>query len=78
MDKNKTINCLYNISSFPMATLLIITGIYGYYLINKKIYDDKLCIILTYLCYFSFYKFYFFKNIFSRKCEEKYNNEYFH
>ena len=50
IDKNKTINCLYNIFSFPMAALLIITGMYGYYLIEKKIYDDKLCIILTYLC----------------------------
>lgn len=67
MDKNKTINCLYNISSFPMATLLIITGIYGYYLINKKIYDDKLCIILTYLCFISPFISFIFSRISSQE-----------
>ena len=67
MDKNKTINCLYNISSFPMATLLIITGIYGYYLINTKIYDDKLCIILTYLCFISPFISFIFSRISSQE-----------
>ena len=67
MDKNKTINCLYNIFSFPMAALLIITGIYGYYMINKKIYDDKLCIILTYLCFITPFVSFFFARISSQE-----------
>ena len=49
IDKNKTFKCLFNIFCFPMATLLIITGLYGYNLINNKKYHDKICIFLTYL-----------------------------
>ena len=48
IDKNKTLNCLYNLCCFPLSVLLIITGIYGYNKINKKIYEDAICIVLTY------------------------------
>lgn len=71
IDKNKTINCFFNIFSFPMAVLLIITGIYGYYLINKKIYDDKLCVILTYLCFITPFISFIFARISSQENERK-------
>jgi len=48
IDKNKTLNCLYNLCCFPLSVLLIITGIYGYNKINKKIYEDAICIVLTF------------------------------
>ena len=48
IDKNKSFKCLYNLFCFPLSALLIITGIYGYNKINKKIYDDAICIFLTY------------------------------
>ena len=50
IDKNKTVTCLFYISCFPLSFLLIITGLYGYYKINAKIYDDNICIFLTYSC----------------------------
>ena len=50
-----------------MAALLIITGIYGYYLINKKIYDDRLCIIFTYLCFISPFISFIFAGISSQE-----------
>ena len=48
IDKNKSFKCLYNLCCFPLSILLILTGIYGYNKINKKIYDDAICIFLTY------------------------------
>ena len=36
-----------------MTILLVITGIYGYYKINGKKYNDKTCIFLTYSSFFS-------------------------
>ena len=53
IDKNKTIECLFNIFCFPLSILLIITGLYGYFKVNEKIYDDKLCITMTYFCVIS-------------------------
>ena len=50
IDKNKNIKCLFYFLCFPLSALLIITGLYGYYKINEKIYDDKNCVILTYCC----------------------------
>ncbi len=48
IDEKKNITCLYNTFCFPMAIILIVTGIYGYYKVDEKIYDDKICIYLTY------------------------------
>lgn len=48
IDKNKSFKCLYNLCCFPLSVLLIITGIYGYNKINKKIYDDAICLVLSY------------------------------
>ena len=48
IDKEKTILCLYHIICLPLSFILIYTGLYGYNKINKKIYDDKICLILTY------------------------------
>ena len=53
IDKNKILLCLFNIFCSFMAILLIVTGLYGYYKINEKIYDDKSCIILTYSSFIS-------------------------
>ena len=53
IDKNKTIKCLFYLFCFLLSILLLITGIYGYYKINEKIYNDKKCIILTYFCIIS-------------------------
>ena len=35
---------------FPIAILLIITGIYGYKKVKKNIYNDDFCMILTNIC----------------------------
>jgi hypothetical protein len=35
---------------FPIALLLIITGIYGYKKVKKNIYNDEFCMILTNIC----------------------------
>ena len=67
-DKNKTIKGLFNGSSFILGPLLIFTGLYGYSKINKKIYYDKICIILTYICFIMP----FFSFIFSRISSEDY------
>ena len=53
INKNQTIQTLFNIFSFPLGILLIFTGIYGYFKINKKIYDDRICMNLTYASFFS-------------------------
>lgn len=53
IDKNKNLKCLYNLFCFPLSILLIITGIYGYNKINKKRYDDAICIFLTYSSFVS-------------------------
>ncbi len=52
-DKNKNIICLHNFFCFFMSILLIFTGLYGYYKMNEKKYDDKTCIFLTYSSFFS-------------------------
>jgi len=55
-DKNKTssnYDNFYHIFYFPLAALLMITGIYGYKKINENIYDDELCIWLTHACFLS-------------------------
>ena len=55
-DKNKSssnYDNFYHIFYFPLSTLLMITGIYGYKKINENVYDDELCIWLTYACFFS-------------------------
>ena len=53
IDKNKTMYCIYNVFCALMSILLILTGLYGYNKINKKIYDDKICFILTFSCIIS-------------------------
>ena len=40
----------YYILCFPIALLLIITGIYGYKKVKKNIYNDEYCMILTNIC----------------------------
>ena len=35
---------------FPIAILLIITGIYGYKKVKNNIYNDDFCMILTNIC----------------------------
>ena len=47
IDKNKSIKFFYNFFSFQMSILLISTGLYGYFLINKKIYNNKICKYMT-------------------------------
>ena len=68
IDKNKSFKDLFNASSFILGALLIFTGIYGYSKINKKIYYDKICIFLTYICFIMP----FLSFIFSRFSNENY------
>ncbi len=63
INKNQTIKCLFNIFSFPLSILLMYTGIYGYFKINKKIYDDKRCINLTYASFFTPFLSFIFSRI---------------
>ena len=51
--KIKIYDLLYHFFLLPMALLLMITGLYGYKKVNKNIYDDKYCLIFTYLCFFA-------------------------
>lgn len=51
--KIKIYDLLYHFFLFPMALLLMITGLYGYKKVNKNIYDDKYCLIFTYLSFFA-------------------------
>ena len=44
---------LYHIIYFPLAILLIITGLYGNQKINDNIYDDEICMCLTHICFIS-------------------------
>ena len=62
-NRNKTIQSLFNIFSLPLGLLLIYTGIYGYFKINKKIYNDKMCINLTFASFFSPFLSFFFSRI---------------
>ena len=52
-DKNKSIKHLFNFFCLPLGILLIYTSIYGFSKINNKIYNDKLCINLTYSSFLS-------------------------
>ena len=53
INEEKNIICPYITFSLPMSIILIVTGLYGYYRINEKVYDDKICIFLTYISFFS-------------------------
>ena len=44
---------LYFISCLPLAACLMITGVYGYNKIKNNIYNDKICIYLSYICLIS-------------------------
>ena len=52
-DKNQSIMHLFNFLCIPLGILLIYTSIYGFSKINNKIYNDKLCINLTYSSFLS-------------------------
>ena len=57
---------LYYISCFPLAACLMITGVYGYNKIKNNIYNDKICINLSYICLIST----IFSFILSRICSD--------
>ena len=51
--KNASSDNLSHIFSLPLAIILMITGIFGYKKISKNIYDDVICLRLTYLSFFT-------------------------
>lgn len=53
LDKNTKLDNLYHIYCFPLAIILMITGIYGYKRVSQNRYDDEICIQITYLSFFA-------------------------
>ena len=48
-DKNRSLDYFYYILYFPLAVIFISTGIYGYKKVKENIYDNEICLRLTYL-----------------------------
>ncbi len=65
--EEKNISSLYVTFSLPMSVILIITGLYGFYRINQKVFDDKICICLTYLSFISPFLSFIFARISSEE-----------
>ena len=48
-DKNRSLDYFYYILYFPLAVIFISTGIYGYKKVKENIYDNEICLRLTYI-----------------------------
>ena len=53
-DKNRNslyLDNIYHLFCFPLAIILIITGIYGYKKVKENVYDNDMCLFLTHLSF---------------------------
>ena len=48
-DKNRSLDYFYYILYFPLAVIFTSTGIYGYKKVKENIYDNEICLRLTYI-----------------------------
>jgi len=55
-DKNRNslyLDNIYHLFCFPLAIILMVTGIYGYKKVKENVYDNDMCLFLTHLSFIS-------------------------